>query len=198
MTPEHTIRIYEELAHQFDRQGETHIRDRLLILAADAAYSAGKLDDAERLRSRLLELNPHHMLKPFASLAEALQSTDVRSYIEGLRRTYPREQAEQMLSGDWQPAGQPQPTPQPAPQPTTPWPASTVSPPIPFQMPPPIVPTTSSEPAMPVPMNPSSPSRASASKPAEISWLATALLWLVLNVSSLLLIYTFARPFLKN
>jgi hypothetical protein len=45
----------------------------------------------------LLRLNPHHLLKPFTTLAQALQSVDVKNYIEGLRRTYPLESAEQML-----------------------------------------------------------------------------------------------------
>ncbi|MBV9121801.1 MAG: hypothetical protein JO112_00400, partial [Planctomycetes bacterium] len=71
--------------------------DRFLVLAADAAFSGGQLDEAERLRGRLLQLNPHHLLKPFASMEEAVRSTDVQNYIAGLRRTYPPETAENLL-----------------------------------------------------------------------------------------------------
>lgn len=91
------VRMYEDLAHIYDRQGQHRLRDWFLILAADAAYSAGWENEAERLRSQLLSYNPHHLLKPFASFAEALQSNDIQNYIADLRRSYPPETAEQML-----------------------------------------------------------------------------------------------------
>jgi hypothetical protein len=73
------------------------MRDRFLLLAADTAMSAGQPDEAERLRLRLLEHSPHHMLRPFASFAEALGSPDVQGYISDLRQTYPPETAGQLL-----------------------------------------------------------------------------------------------------
>ncbi len=96
-SPERSIRVYQELATHYDSRGEPQVRDRFLVLAADAASTAGRPDDAERLRQRLLQLNPHHMLKPYSSWSQALQSQDVRSYIEGLRRTYPPSSAENLL-----------------------------------------------------------------------------------------------------
>ena len=45
--------MYEDLANHFARQGESRQRDHCLILAADAALSAGQPDEAERLRKRL-------------------------------------------------------------------------------------------------------------------------------------------------
>src|SRR5262249_13715278 len=71
------VRVYEELADWYDRQGQAKLRDWFLVLAADAALAGGRVDEAERLRGQLLYLNPHHLLKPFASFAEALKSPDV-------------------------------------------------------------------------------------------------------------------------
>jgi hypothetical protein len=96
-TSEQIVRTYEELAGHFDRQGEAPMRDRYLVLAADSALRGGMSDAAERLRGRLLQLNPHHLLRPFATLPEAMQSPDVQSYVSGLRRSYPPERAAQLL-----------------------------------------------------------------------------------------------------
>src|SRR5437763_7161361 len=110
-----SIRVYQELATHYDARGEAQVRDRFLVLAADAATAAGRAEEAERLRNRLLEVNPHHMLKPYSSWNQALQSQDVRSYVEGLRRTYPPASAENLLetvrgSGDEDKTPQPLPS----------------------------------------------------------------------------------------
>jgi hypothetical protein len=92
-----TIHIYEELSELYERQGQAKLRDWFLVLAADAALSAGRRDEAERFRTRLLQINPHHLLKPFASMADALKSPDVQGYVVELRRAYPPQAAEQLL-----------------------------------------------------------------------------------------------------
>jgi hypothetical protein len=92
-----TLQVYKELADWYERQGQAAMRDRFLILAAEAAFSAGKSDEAERLRQRLLQGNPHHMLKPFSSFAQALQSTNIQIYIHDLQANYPAETAEGLL-----------------------------------------------------------------------------------------------------
>ena len=92
-----TLQVYKELADWYERQGQPAMRDRFLILAAEAAFSGGKTDEAERLRQRLLLTNPHHMLKPFNSFAQALQSTNVQIYIHDLQVNYPPETAENLL-----------------------------------------------------------------------------------------------------
>jgi len=86
---EATVRGYEELAEAHDRKRETRQRDWFLVLAADAALSLGQRDRAERLRRRLLALNPHHLLRPFPSMADALQSPDIQRFVEDLRRQHP-------------------------------------------------------------------------------------------------------------
>lgn len=97
MSADRSVHLYRDLAENYDQHGEAQLRDRFLVLAADAALRAGQADEAERLRARLLEYNPHHLLKPFASLEEALKSRDVANYVSALRRSHPHEKAEQLL-----------------------------------------------------------------------------------------------------
>jgi hypothetical protein len=97
-TAKRTIEIYEELAELEDRRENPQMCDRFLILAADAALRHGLRDEAERLRARLLEHNPHHLLRPYSSLAEAMKSPDVSNYIVDLRDTYPPEHAGRLLA----------------------------------------------------------------------------------------------------
>jgi hypothetical protein len=90
-TPEETIRLYAQLAEEHQKHDRPQERDRFLVLAADAALSAGKRDVAENFRRTLLTRNPNHLLKPYASLTEALESPDIANYVQELRRTYPPE-----------------------------------------------------------------------------------------------------------
>jgi hypothetical protein len=94
---EQIVGVYQELAEAYNRRGEAQMRDRFLVLAADAAFSGRRKDDAERLRVQLLQQNPHHLLKPYASFAEAMKSKDVQNYVTALRRSHPYERAELML-----------------------------------------------------------------------------------------------------
>jgi hypothetical protein len=97
MDSQATLQVYKELADWYERQGEPALRDRFLVLAAETAFSAGKPDEAERLRQRLLQGNPHHMLKPYSSFSEAMQSTILQIYIHDLQQNYPPESAEGLL-----------------------------------------------------------------------------------------------------
>jgi len=102
-TAESLPAMYEDLANHFARQGESRQRDQCLVLAADAAQRAGLTQEAERLRKRLLLTNPHHLLRPYTSMAEAMQSNDVRDYVLDLRKQWPAESVAKMLkpsSGD--------------------------------------------------------------------------------------------------
>ncbi len=91
--------LYEELAQRSQRQQETRQRDIFLVLAADAALAAGRPAEAERLRQRLLQFSPHSLLRPYASFAEALQSSDIQDYVADLRRLFPPTQAAKLLHG---------------------------------------------------------------------------------------------------
>lgn len=121
MPPHDPVANYEQLADQEDKAGAAQMRDRFLILAADAALTLGQHERAEKLRARLLEQNPHHLLRPYSSLADAMKSPDVFSYVVDLRSTYPPDEAERLLGV---PPGskpeEPQPLRHVAPEPTTP------------------------------------------------------------------------------
>src|SRR5439155_12067350 len=97
MTPDPMMRTYADLGELYDRQGQPKQRDWFLVLAADAALSAGESAEADRLLGRLLSVNPHHFLKPFGSFAEAMRSLDVQGYVTNLRRNYPPTKAAELL-----------------------------------------------------------------------------------------------------
>jgi hypothetical protein len=110
---EQIFQVYVDLADWHERNGPAYVRDRFLILAAEAALNAGRENEAERLRVRLLGLNPHHLLRPFGSFAEALRSPDVDSYVNDLKHTYPPEVADELLEqirGRDAPPAEPRPT----------------------------------------------------------------------------------------
>jgi len=92
-----SLLVYKELADCYEQKEEASMRDRFLVLAADAALAADMPDEAERLRQRLLQLNPHHMLRPYANFAQALQAPDVKTYVRDLRLNYPLDTAESLL-----------------------------------------------------------------------------------------------------
>jgi hypothetical protein len=91
-------RRYEELANRFAHQGESRQRDQCLVLAADAALTADQPEEAERLRKRLLLTNPHHMLRPYSSMAEAMQAKDVRDFVVDLRKQWPPDLLEKLAN----------------------------------------------------------------------------------------------------
>jgi hypothetical protein len=90
--------IYWQAAEICGERQEEQLRDRFLVLAADAAWARGRQKEAENLRLRLLSYNPHHLLQPYATLSEALASVDVRAYVDALRRSHPIDQAKHVLS----------------------------------------------------------------------------------------------------
>jgi hypothetical protein len=94
---ENLLRVYKELADWYERQRQPPMRDRFLVLAADAALLANRPDEAEELRLRLLKANPHHMLKPYASFVQAIKAPDVLTYVKDLRVNYPANVAEDLL-----------------------------------------------------------------------------------------------------
>ena len=73
------------------------MRDRFLLLAADAAPGAGQAEEAEQLRKQLVQANPHHLIRPYETFAEAMKAPEVYSYVADLRDTYAPEDAEQKL-----------------------------------------------------------------------------------------------------
>jgi hypothetical protein len=90
--------VYKELAEIYERKGPAPMRDRFLVLAAEAALAEGRFEEAERLRGRLLQANPHHLLKPYGSFVQALRAADVQTYVNDLRQNYPPEEARKLLN----------------------------------------------------------------------------------------------------
>jgi hypothetical protein len=91
------LSVYQKLADSYDRLGQASMRDRFLMLAAEEALEAQQPAEAERLRQRLLQGSPHHMIRPYASFAEAARAADVQTYLSDLRTNYPPEVARQLL-----------------------------------------------------------------------------------------------------
>ncbi len=103
------LELYQQLADWYEQRGQAQMRDRFLVLAADAALGSGNPDMAERLRNRLLQQNPHHLLKPYGTFAEAMKAPDVQSYVADLRRSYSPEAAEHLLESLRAQGGEPAP-----------------------------------------------------------------------------------------
>jgi hypothetical protein len=93
-----TFDLYHQLADANAAQGRFQERDRCLVLAIDAAQQAGKTDLTEQWRQRLLQLNPHHLIKPYASFQEAAQSPNFGNYLQQLRRNFPPNKAQELLN----------------------------------------------------------------------------------------------------
>lgn len=94
-----TTQLYARLAETYHGKGRYQERDRFFMLAADTAWTAGDPEEAEAIRRRILEFNPNHLLRPYQSFAEAIQTADMMAYIQQLRRGYPPSRAEELLRG---------------------------------------------------------------------------------------------------
>src|SRR4051794_25059526 len=90
--------VYTEIADAYERRGQGQMRDRFLVLAADAALSAGQPAEADRLRRRLLSASPHHLLKPYPTFAQAIEAPDFLAYVQDLRKHYAPQTAGGLLA----------------------------------------------------------------------------------------------------
>jgi hypothetical protein len=96
-TQANVLQVYRELADCYEARGEEALRDRFLVLAADAAWTAGQHNEAELLRQRLLQRNRNHLLKAYRSFGDALRVGDVKLYLHELRKSHPPEAAREQL-----------------------------------------------------------------------------------------------------
>lgn len=95
--PRTLLDLYLHLAKASEEQGRPLQQDKFLVLAASVAQKANWGRVAEECRRRVLKHNPNHILKRFPSMAEALESEDIRQYVRQLMRIYPFEKAEYLL-----------------------------------------------------------------------------------------------------
>ncbi len=96
--PETHQRIYQELALRYERQNDARLRDVFYLLAADVAHAAGRYADADKIHREMIEVNPHSVVQPFDSFGDALQSMDIQDYLADLRRQFPPDEAEKLLT----------------------------------------------------------------------------------------------------
>lgn len=108
-TRDKILQVYLDLAEMYERQQDPGMREVFLMLAADAALRADHPTQAESLRQELLRQDPHHVLRPFPSFAEAIQHPDIDNYLDDLRQKYPVEVAEDLLESIWPQSSQPSP-----------------------------------------------------------------------------------------
>lgn len=97
-SPETAIDVFLHLANSSRDQHQLLQEGKFLVLAATAAQHAGYHEIANRCREKILVRNPNHMLKNYSSMAHAVSSEPIIEYTEQLRKIYPLEKAEYLLT----------------------------------------------------------------------------------------------------
>jgi len=95
--PGYLLGVYLHLAQASVRRRRPHVRDRLLLLAAEQAVVMGLDAIAAFCRLLVLEHNPHHLVRRWDTMAEALEDDEYQCFSRQLRRRYPQERAERIL-----------------------------------------------------------------------------------------------------
>src|ERR1041385_6584836 len=106
-TRDKILQVYLDLVNMYERQQDPGMREVFLMLAADAALRADHPVQAESLRQELLRQDPHHVLKPFPTFAEAVQHPDIENYLDDLPQKSPVEVAQDLLESIWPQSAQP-------------------------------------------------------------------------------------------
>jgi hypothetical protein len=91
---ESAMLAYARLAEVSQRKNQLLGRDKLLVLAAAAACRAGWLEVAARCRELVLEHNAAHLLGNFATVPDALRSSEFDPLLKQLERLCGYERAE--------------------------------------------------------------------------------------------------------
>jgi hypothetical protein len=96
--PGQILGVYLHLARASALRQRPHARDRFLILAGALAASLQLARIADHCRREVLAHNPHHLIRRWNTLAEALEDQDFVVFWRQLQRRYPLEKAERMLA----------------------------------------------------------------------------------------------------
>ena len=91
------LALYLHLARASEVRRRPLVRDKLLVLAGKTALEMRLEPIAEHCRAKVLAHNPGHILRNYATLAEALADEPFRVFYKRLSQAYPRERAEHML-----------------------------------------------------------------------------------------------------
>ena len=95
--PSETLGLFLHLARASAQRRRMHVRDRLLVIAGAIASQLGLATISARCRDRILEHNPHHMLRNWHCYRVAMEDPDFLHLLKQLQRRYPLEKAERML-----------------------------------------------------------------------------------------------------
>jgi hypothetical protein len=91
------LAMYLHLARASELRRRPHVRDRLLVVSASIAERCRLHRIAAYCRHRVLENNPHHLIRRWPTIAVALDESDFLHFLKQLQRRYPQEKAEQMV-----------------------------------------------------------------------------------------------------
>ena len=90
--------LYLRLAQAFKRKLQMPDRDRALVLAGTCAAILNMKSMDDFCRKIILQNNHGHMMKRWGSFAEAIRMEDFGIFLKQLRRRFPIERAETVLS----------------------------------------------------------------------------------------------------
>lgn len=93
----HQLGIYLHLAQASMRRRRPLVRDRMLVLAGVVAANMRLDEVAGYCRRVILQHNPQHLLRRWATIPEALLDEEFLAFLKQVRRKYPPEKAERML-----------------------------------------------------------------------------------------------------
>ena len=85
--------LYLNLANYQEQSGKQMARDKCLVLAGSCAATMHLTRISDYCRYRILESNKAHFVGRYASFAEALADPSFDSYLRGLHRAHPVDQA---------------------------------------------------------------------------------------------------------
>ncbi|MCO6459572.1 MAG: hypothetical protein J5I93_30020 [Pirellulaceae bacterium] len=90
--------IYLHLVRASGHRRRPHVRDRLLVIAADLAQQQQLPRVAALCRRLILDHNAHHLIGHWPTVADARQQAAFQNLLRQIQRRYPLERAEQLLS----------------------------------------------------------------------------------------------------
>ena len=92
------LSVYLHLVQAAQKKKQLPDRDRLLTLAAVCAAENQMHAIAGYCRHLVLENNHGHMLRRWPSVATAIEDEDFQTFLKQVRRRFPPERAESMLT----------------------------------------------------------------------------------------------------
>lgn len=95
---EYAMLSYLRLAVLSHEKRQLPGRDRFLLLAGTQACRSGLPEVADRCRDLVLRNNPRHLVRQYATFADALRNPDFQPFVKQLERFCPLEKAEHLLN----------------------------------------------------------------------------------------------------